>query len=82
VARLVCIRYVFAVRGRMHAGSGRFLREFPSENARLLRKETASGPSRCFISFSCKYHVQLIKHSEIKTRINLFLAKSATHEIV
>jgi len=64
--RGACIRYVFAIRGRMHADSDRFLREFPRKNPRLLRKETATGPSICFFSFSYKYNVQLIHHSEIK----------------
>jgi hypothetical protein len=64
-------RYVFAVSllfvaEYMQVPIKVSFREFPMENPRLLRKETATGPRRCFISFSCKYRMQLIKHSEIK----------------
>jgi hypothetical protein len=56
------------------------LREFPRENPRLLRKEAATGPSRCFFSpsFSCKYHVQQIKHSEIKKDANKLISRETS----
>lgn len=84
VARLLCIRCFFVVRGRMHAGSDRcFFVNFRWKILGFLGKKPRLGHvgvlSHLVVNTMCSW-LNILKLS--KTRINLFLAKPATHEIV